>query len=49
MSRSVLLETFDENAEETLMKKLNDESLQAFTVWQPPLDDAVGTGSICQT
>lgn len=43
VNSSVSVEVFDENA------KLNDDSLQAFRFMQPLLDDAVGTGSICQT
>lgn len=40
----LLVEVFDENA--TLN---DDDSLQAFSFMQPRPDDAVGTGSICQT
>lgn len=42
MSFSVSVEVFDENTE------FSDDRLQAFSFLQPLLDDAVGTGSICQ-
>lgn len=42
VSFSVSVEVFDENTE------FSDDRLQAFSFLQPLLDDAVGTGSICQ-